>query len=284
MRLRLIVVAIALSVLPLFAQDSVIVPVILHVYPGTAAVNAVDFNVTLGDKKTSVTSLQSLANHPLHYVLVHDFSGSEKKNAKRGTLNSAPELLLKQIIKAGHDRGSLVNFSTTPYIDVEESDDPSKLIDKLEKTANGGSAIFDATVASADFLAKHPWQFASRDVIFLFTDGGDNASQMGLSGALTHLATMKIPVFIFISRFDDNGRSHSQMSQLAAATGGQIYDVSSPQATTLAINKAQQDLRNSFLLTIPIPAHSKGHFQLLSIKAPNMSVFAPAALDIKNSR
>jgi hypothetical protein len=74
------------------------------------------------------------------------------------------------------------------------------------------------------------------------------------------------------------------MSQIAAATGGQIYDVSSPQATTLAINKVQQDLRNSFLLTIPIPPHSEGHFQLLSIKAPNMSVFAPAALDIPRSK
>jgi hypothetical protein len=267
----------------LLAQETISVPVILHARSGTTTINVADFTVTIKGKKTSVKAIKPLADYPLHYVIVHDSSGSEKKNAKNGTLNSAPELLLRQIVKSGHDRGSLVNFSNDPYIDVQESDDPSKLLDKLERTPNGGSAIFDATAASADYLAKHPWQLVSRDVIFLFTDGVDNASYISFSSLITHLATMKIPVFIFISQLDDR-QSYSRMNQLAAATGGQIYLVRTPEETKDAIDRTQRDLKNSFLLTIDVPLQTHGNFQTLSITGPNMSVFAPAALDIKKPK
>ena len=75
------------------------------------------------------------------------------------------------------DEAFVVNFSDEAYIDQEFTSDINKLRDGLSHIeSRGGTALYDAVVASADKLvadAKRPKQ-----VIVIITDGEDNASTL----------------------------------------------------------------------------------------------------------
>ena len=72
-----------------------------------------------------------------------------------------------------------MNFSDEAYIDQEFTSNVNKLRDGLSHIeSRGGTALYDAVVASADKLvsdAKRPKQ-----VLIIITDGEDNASTLTL--------------------------------------------------------------------------------------------------------
>ena len=71
----------------------------------------------------------------------------------------------------------MVNFSDEAFIDQDFTSDVNKLRDGLSHIeSRGGTALYDAVVASADKLvadAKRPKQ-----VLVIITDGEDNASTL----------------------------------------------------------------------------------------------------------
>ena len=81
-----------------------------------------------------------------------------------------------------------VNFNDEYYLDQDFTNNLLKLKEALEKIdARGGTALYDAVVASAEHLKRNAR--LEKKVLLIVTDGEDNASNETLeqSGRLTQL-------------------------------------------------------------------------------------------------
>jgi hypothetical protein len=90
----------------------------------------------------------------------------------------------------------VVNFSDEAFIDCDFTSDINKLRDGLSHIdSRGGTALYDAVVASADKLvadAKRPKQ-----VLILITDGEDNASSSDLEQTIRKVQQLSGPVIYY---------------------------------------------------------------------------------------
>jgi len=133
-----------------------------------------NFQISEDGAKQSIISFQH-TDLPVSIALVVDNSGSMSR--KRPSVNKSA----LDLIQASNpqDEAFVVNFSDEAFIDQEFTSDVNKLRDGLSHIeSRGGTALYDAVVASADKLeadAKRPKQ-----VLILITDGEDNASTVGL--------------------------------------------------------------------------------------------------------
>ena len=102
----------------------------------------------------------------------------------------------------------MVNFSDEYFLDQDFTSDVKKLQAALEHVeSRGGTALYDAIVASADQLAKSPLQ---RKVLFVVTDGEDDASQENLEEAVHRLQQENGPVVYAIGLLGDEKSRHAK--------------------------------------------------------------------------
>src|SRR5581483_9721714 len=114
--------------------------------------------------------------------IVIDNSGSMRE--KRDKVNKAALNLVRS--SNPQDQVFVVNFNDEYYLDQDFTGDVKKLGEALEKLeSRGGTALYDAVVASADHLAKNAK--LSKKVLFVVTDGEDNASRESLEQAVRRL-------------------------------------------------------------------------------------------------
>src|SRR5580692_10725328 len=127
-----------------------------------------DFQVFEDGVKQTIISFQH-SDLPVSIALVVDNSGSMSK--KRPAVNKSA----LDLIEASNpqDEAFVVNFSDEAFIDQEFSSDLNKLRDGLSHIeSRGGTALYDAVVASADKLAEDAKR--PKQVLILITDGEDN--------------------------------------------------------------------------------------------------------------
>ncbi len=131
-----------------------------------------NFQVFEDGVKQNIISFQH-TDLPVSIALVVDNSGSMSK--KRPAVNKQRSDLVE--VSNPEDEAFVVNFSDEAFIDQEFTSNLNKLRDGLAHIeSRGGTALYDAVVASADKLvadAKRPKQ-----VLVLITDGEDNASTL----------------------------------------------------------------------------------------------------------
>jgi Ca-activated chloride channel family protein len=108
------------------------------------------------------------------------------------------------------DEAFVVNFSDEAFIDQEFTSDVNKLRDGLAHIeSRGGTALYDAVVASADKLvadAKRPKQ-----VLILITDGEDNASTLNLVQTIRRVQQLSGPVIYSIGLLFGDEMSRSEV-------------------------------------------------------------------------
>ncbi len=162
---------------------------------------------------------------PVSMGILVDNSGSMR--SKRGAVNAAA----LDLVKASNlqDEAFIVNFSDEAFIDQDFTSNISKLRDGLAHLdSKGGTALYDATVASADQLAKG----ASRpkQVLLIITDGEDNASGLSLEQTIHRVQDLQGPIVYSIGLLfgDDGGaregrRAKRALQMLSAETGGIAY-------------------------------------------------------------
>src|SRR2546426_4887605 len=103
---------------------------------------------------------------PVAMGIVIDNSGSMRE--KRDKVNKAALNLVRS--SNPQDQVFIVNFNDEYYLDQDFTSDTSKLREALEKVeARGGTALYDAVVASADHLKKNAK--LQKKVLFVVTDG-----------------------------------------------------------------------------------------------------------------
>jgi Ca-activated chloride channel family protein len=187
---------------------------------------------------------------PVSIAIVVDNSGSMSK--KRPSVNkSALDLIAAS---NPQDEAFVVNFSDEAYIDQEFTSDVNKLRDGLGHIeSRGGTALYDAVVASADKLvadAKRPKQ-----VLVLITDGEDNASTLNLEQTIRRVQLLSGPVIYSIGLLFGDEMTHAEvrharraLEMLSTETGGMAFFPKSIEQIDQIAAEVARDIRNQYTL------------------------------------
>ncbi|HUK46708.1 MAG TPA: VWA domain-containing protein [Terriglobales bacterium] len=222
-----------------------------------------DFTVFEDDKPQQIRHFQR-EDLPVAVGIVIDNSGSMRE--KRDAVNKAA----LDLVKASNpdDQVFVVNFNDEYYLDQPFTGDLKKLQDALEHVeARGGTALYDAIVASADYLKESKLQ---RKVLFVVTDGEDDASQESLEEAIHRLEAENGPVVYCIGLLGEerSRRAKRALELIAERTGGEaFFPPTLDQVDDISKNIAH-DIRNQYTITYaPTTPKSVGGFRTIHVDA-----------------
>ena len=187
---------------------------------------------------------------PVSLGILIDSSGSMYD--KRPAVDATSLDLVK--LSNPQDEAFLVDFSWEAFIDQDFTNDIGKLQQGLSYIkSSGGTAIYDALVASADYLsknAKHPKQ-----VLLVITDGEDNASSATLEAAIRRIQDFDGPVVYCIGLLfgDDTNKSESRQARrvletLSEQTGGVAYFPKSLKEVDAIAKEVANDIRTQYTI------------------------------------
>jgi Ca-activated chloride channel homolog len=182
---------------------------------------------------------------PVAIGIVIDNSGSMRE--KRDEVNKAALNLVRS--SNPEDQVFVVNFNDEFYLDQEFTSDIKKLQAALEHVeARGGTALYDAIVASADYLMKSPMQ---RKVIFVVTDGEDDASQENLEQAVHKLQQENGPTVYAIGLLGDEKtrKAKRALELIAERTGGMSFFPPTLDQVDEISRTVAKDIRNQYSIS-----------------------------------
>jgi VWFA-related protein len=187
---------------------------------------------------------------PVSMGIIIDNSGSMRD--KRMAVNTAA----LDLVKASNpqDEAFIVNFSDEAFIDQDFTSDIGKLRDGLAHIdSKGGTALYDAVIASADQLAKGAKR--PKQVLLIVTDGEDNASSLNLEQTIRRVQDLQGPVVYTIGLlFGDSGggreahRAKRALQLLASETGGMSYFPKSLEYVDQICAEVAHDIRNQYTI------------------------------------
>jgi VWFA-related protein len=188
---------------------------------------------------------------PVSLGILIDSSGSMYD--KRPAVDAASLDLVK--LSNRQDEAFLVDFSSEAYIDQDFTDSIAKLQQGLSYIkSSGGTALYDAVIASADYLAKNAKR--SKQVLLIVTDGDDNASSATLESAIRRVQELDGPAIYCIGLLfgEDVSRAdarHSKevLSELAQQTGGQAYFPKSLKEVDAIAQEVAADIRTQYTIS-----------------------------------
>jgi Ca-activated chloride channel family protein len=211
---------------------------------------------------------------PVAIGIVIDNSGSMRE--KRAKVNQAALNLVRS--SNPQDEVFVVNFNDEYYLDTDFTNDLLKLKEALEKIdAKGGTALYEAVVASAEHLKKDAR--LERKVLFVVTDGEDNASRETLEQAVKQLQEENGPSVYAIGILGDEEhpkRARRALDIIAQRTGGLAFFPKTLDEVDEISRQVAHDIRNQYTIgyqptnprssggfrTIRVEAKSKGHGKL----------------------
>ena len=208
-----------------------------------------NFQVFEDGVKQTIVSFQH-TDLPVSIALVVDNSGSMSK--KRPAVNKSAVDLVEA--SNPQDEAFVVNFSDEAYIDQDFTSNVTRLRDGLSHIeSRGGTALYDAVVASADKLvadAKRPKQ-----VLVIITDGEDNASTLTLDQTIRRVRELSGPVIYSIGLLFGDEMSHAEVRHarraldlLSTETGGiAFFPKSIDQVDEIAAEVAR-DIRSQYTI------------------------------------
>jgi VWFA-related protein len=187
---------------------------------------------------------------PVSLGILIDSSGSMYD--KRTAVDAASLDMVK--LSNPEDEAFLVDFSWEAFIDQDFTSDITKLQQGLSYIkSSGGTAIYDALVASADYLsknAKHPKQ-----VLLVITDGEDNASSATLEQAIRRIQDFDGPVVYCIGLLfgDDTNKTEARharrvLETLSEQTGGAAYFPKSVKDVDAITKEVANDIRTQYTI------------------------------------
>jgi Ca-activated chloride channel homolog len=228
-----------------------------------------DFKVYEDSAPQNIISFQH-EDIPVSMGILVDNSGSMRD--KRQAVNSAA----LDLVKASNrdDEAFIVNFSDEAYIDQDFTSDIGKLRDGLAHIdSKGGTALYDAVVASADQLAKGAKR--AKQVLLVITDGEDNASVMSLEQTIQRIQALQGPVVYSIGLlFKDEGggrearRAKRALQLLSSETGGVAFFPKSLGEVDDIAAEVARDIRSQYTIGYHStkPA-SLGGYRLVKVEA-----------------
>jgi Ca-activated chloride channel homolog len=212
---------------------------------------------------------------PVAMGIVIDNSGSMRE--KRAKVNQAALNLVRA--SNPQDEVFIVNFNDEYYLDQDFTNDLLKMKDALEKIdAKGGTALYEAVVASADHLKKDGK--LEKKVLFVVTDGEDNASRETLEQAVKQLQEENGPSVYAIGILGDEEhpkRAKRALDIIAQRTGGLAFFPKTLDEVDEISRTVAHDIRNQYTIgykptnpkgaggfrQVHVEARAKGHGKLM---------------------
>lgn len=187
---------------------------------------------------------------PVSIGILIDSSGSMYD--KRPAVDAASLDLIRLSNPA--DEAFLVDFSSEPYLDTDFTSDVNKLQQGLAYVkSSGGTALYDAVLASADYLAKNAKR--PKQVLLIITDGEDNASSNTLETTIRRVQDLDGPAIYCIGLLfgEDVSRSEARnarqvLTELAEQTGGMAYFPRSLKEVDGITREVAQDIRTQYTI------------------------------------
>ncbi len=188
---------------------------------------------------------------PVSIGILIDSSGSMYD--KRDAVNTAALNLVR--LSNPDDEAFLVDFSSEPYIDQDFTNSVEKLQRALAYfKPSGGTALYDAVVASADYLSKNGKR--PKQVILIVTDGEDNASSATLEQTIRRVQELDGPAIYCLGLLfgDDVSRrearhAHDVLQELADQTGGVAYFPRSLRDVDGIARQVAEDIRSQYTIS-----------------------------------
>ncbi len=229
-----------------------------------------DFHVFEDGKPQTITSVQE-QDIPVSIGLLIDNSGSMR--TKRQAVNEAA----LDMVRASNpdDETFVVNFADEAYIDQDFTSDINRLREGLSHIdSKGGTALYDAVIASADYMSKNAKK--AKDVLLIITDGEDNASGTNLEETVRRVQDLQGPVVYSIGLlFDDMGgggreshRAKRALQLLSDETGGLVFFPKNLGQVDQIAAEVARDIRNQYTISYHSskPA-SQGGYRVVHVDA-----------------
>jgi VWFA-related protein len=202
---------------------------------------------------------------PVAMGILIDNSGSMRE--KRAKVNAAALNLVRS--SNPQDEVFVVNFNDEYYLDQDFTNDLLKLKEALEKIdAKGGTALYEALVASAENFKNTKLE---RKVLFVVTDGEDNASRETLEQAVKQLQQENGPSVYAIGLLGEEEhpkRAKRALEIIAQRTGGLAFFPKTLDEVDEISKQVAHDIRNQYTIGYkPTTPKEAGGFRSIRVEA-----------------
>ena len=245
-------------------KATVTVTVTGHDHRSVSGLKAEDLTLYEDGQRLSISSIET-ADVPACVGIVVDESGSMR--GKLAAIASA----MGDFVRASNpgNRTFVVAFNDEGNIEEDFTADPA-LIEKavVRGDPRGGTALYDAVMASADYLAKN--KECKRRVLVVVSDGEDNDSRKTLETALAYLQRAGNPLVyaIGLPHPDRTISSHGRhaLEEMAGRSGGAAFFADSFNDLHKAALKVADELKNQYAITY-VTAHAKPGVPAIRVEA-----------------
>ncbi len=192
-----------------------------------ASVDSLKFSVEVRGRTASNIHAEQ-KQHARRIFLVQDVSASmSDSNARQPSMQAVRDFAASA---SPEDKLALVDFNGSYYLDITPESAPA-FLEKYTDTEFeeglrffGGTALFDAVIASASYLEKEPQE---GDSVLVISDGADDASKMNSEQMEKQLLKSKIRLYLLLLAppkhpNPNEGRSRSQLMDVVRETGGVV--------------------------------------------------------------
>jgi len=222
------------------------------------------FTVFENNQLQTITSFRH-EDVPVAMGIVIDNSGSMRE--KRDKVNKAALNLVRS--SNPQDQVFVVNFNDEYYLDQAFTSNINKLREALEKVeARGGTALYDAIVASSDYMKKNAR--LQKKVLFVVTDGEDNASRESLEEAVRRLQEENGPTVYAIGLLGEEKarRARRALESIAQRTGGIAFLPRTLDEVDEISRTVAHDIRNQYTIGYkPSTPKSAGGYRAIRVEA-----------------
>ncbi len=224
-----------------------------------------DFKVFEDGQPQTITSFRH-EDIPVALGIIIDNSGSMRD--KRPAVNQAAINLVRA--SNPRDQVFIVNFNDEYYLDQDFTSNINLLRDGLNHIeSRGGTALYDAVVASADHLEKGAR--LDKKVILVVTDGEDNASRESLEQAIRRLQDENGPTVYTIGILGDDHeakRAKRALTALALQTGGVAFFPKDLGEVDAISQQVAHDIRNQYTIGYkPTNPQNRGGYRSVRVEA-----------------
>jgi VWFA-related protein len=206
----------------------------------------------LDDQKAPerVNTFHQQINLPLRVGIVIDASTSIRTRFEFEQ-QSASEFLL-QVLKSKRDRAFVMGFDVTSTV----TQDWTNNIDGLQTGINrlrpgGGTALFDAvyTACRDKLLDASRGVEPVRKAMILISDGDDNQSRVRPDEAIKMCERAETIIYAISTNWTPSrGKGDQVLTQLAEATGGQVFFPPSVEQVSNSFQQIEEELRSQYSL------------------------------------
>jgi len=202
---------------------------------------------------------------PVSLCIVIDNSGSMRE--KRDKVNKAALNLVRA--SNPQDEVCVVNFNDEYYLDQPFTSKLPQLKEALEKVeARGGTALYDAMVATSNEMKAHAR--LQKKVLFVVTDGEDNASRESLEETVRNLQQENGPTVYAIGLLGEERarRARRALETVAQDTGGIAFLPKTLAEVDAISSTIAHDIRSQYTIGYkPTTPKSVGGYRTIHVEA-----------------